>query len=116
MALNLVKKFNFDMLTCKCTHVATTIKVTKNAAGDAVYQTLYRSMIGSLLYLTTNRTDICYAIDIRARFQANPKESHLAIVKNIIRFVKGACNFILWYSKDTTRELSGLYDANWPEI
>jgi hypothetical protein len=53
--------------------------------GKPVDQKLYRSMIGSLLYLTTSRPDIMFSVCMCARFQANPKESHLSALKRILR-------------------------------
>ena len=64
-------------------------------------------MIGSLLYLIGSRLDICYSVGVCARYQANPKESHLAAVKGIIRFVNGTIYFGIWYSKDTNMNLTG---------
>ena len=52
--------------------------------GKSVDQTLYRSMIESLLYLTASRPDIMFSVCMCARFQANPKESHLSAVKWIL--------------------------------
>ena len=51
--------------------------------GNMVDQTLYRSMIGSLLYLTASRPDIMFSVCMCARFQANPKETHLIAIKNL---------------------------------
>jgi hypothetical protein len=56
--------------------------------GNPVDQTLYRSMIGSLLYLTASRPDIIFSVCMCARFQANPKEAHLSAVKRILRYHK----------------------------
>ena len=56
--------------------------------GKMVDQTLYRSMIGSLLYLTASRPDIMFSVCMCARFQANPKETHLITVKRILRYLK----------------------------
>ena len=56
--------------------------------GKSVDQTLYHSMIGSLLYLTASRPDIIFSVCIYARFQANPKETHLIAVKRILRYLK----------------------------
>ena len=56
--------------------------------GNTVDQTLYHSMIGSLLYLTTSRPDIMFSVCMCARFQANPKETHLVAVKRILRYLK----------------------------
>ena len=67
--------------------------------GKSVDQTLYRSMIGSLLYLTTSRPDIMFSVCMCARFQANPKEIHLIAVKRILRYLKHAPSIGLWYPK-----------------
>ena len=56
--------------------------------GKMVDQTLYRSMIGSLLYLTASRLDIMFSMCMCARFQANPKETHLIAVKRIPSYLK----------------------------
>ena len=49
--------------------------------GKLVDQTLYHSMIGNLLYLTASRPDIMFSVCMCARFQANPKEAHMVVVK-----------------------------------
>ncbi|CAM8944411.1 unnamed protein product [Rhodiola kirilowii] len=92
---------------------ATHLKITKDEAGTKVDQTMYRSMIGSLLYLTTSRPDIAYAVGVCARYQADPKESHLLQVKMIIKYVCGTLNFGIWYTKDTNPYLVGYCDADW---
>ncbi|KAJ9566734.1 hypothetical protein OSB04_002700 [Centaurea solstitialis] len=74
-------------------------------ASKSVDQNIYRSMIGSLLYLTATRPDIMFATCFCARFQANPKESHLAAVKRILRYLKGTPEMGLWYPKDSSDKL-----------
>nr|GEW65568.1 retrotransposon protein, putative, unclassified [Tanacetum cinerariifolium] len=56
--------------------------------GKDVNETQYRGMIGSLMYLTTSRADIQFSTCLCARYQANPKESHLIAVKRIFRYLK----------------------------
>ena len=75
--------------------------------------TLYRSIIGSLLYLTANRPDIPFSIGVCARYQATSKESHLTTVKQIIRYINGTPDYGLWYSKDSNACLAGYSDADW---
>lgn len=89
------------------------LKLSKDDSGSSVDPSLYRSMIGSLLYLTASRPDISFSVGICARYQSNPKESHLAAVKRIIRFVNGTTNDGIWYSKDTNSSLAGYCDADW---
>ena len=85
----LIKKFRLeDSKTCN-TLMATTTKLAKDDQGKSVDIKLYRSMIGSLLYLTASRPDIIFSVYLCARFQSCPKESHLIAVKRIIRYIKG---------------------------
>ena len=70
-------------------------------------------MIGSLFYLTASRPDIAFSVDVCARFQSNPKESHLNVVKRIIKYVSGICDFGLFYSKESNVSLAGYSDADW---
>ena len=70
-------------------------------------------MIGSLLYLTTRKPDVCYSVGICACYQACSKESHLSAVKKIIKYVSGTTEFRLWYSQDSSKTLMGYYDTDW---
>ncbi|GJR10602.1 putative ribonuclease H-like domain-containing protein [Tanacetum coccineum] len=83
--------------------------------GDAadVDEHLYRSMIGSLMYLTTSRPDIMFAVCACARFQVSPKTSHLLAVKRIFRYLKGKPSLGLWYSKDSPWELVAYTDSDY---
>ncbi|CAM8883048.1 unnamed protein product [Rhodiola kirilowii] len=112
-AKNLIKKFDLEKASHKRTPAATHLKITKDDAGTKVDQTLYRSMIGSLLYLTTSRPGIAYGVGVYARYQADPKESHLLQVKRIIKYACGTVNFGIWYTKDTNPHLVGFCDADW---
>ena len=74
---------------------------------------MYKSMIGSLLYLTTSCPDIYYSIGVCARYQCNPKKSHITAIKRIIRYVSGTLDYGIWYSKDSNVSFVGFSDANW---
>ena len=80
--------------------------------GKNVDSSLYRSMIGRLLYLTASRPNINYSVGVCARYQANPKESHMTALKRIIKYVKTTVDFSVWYSKDTNDVLAGYSNAN----
>ena len=77
--------------------------------GKTVDQTLYRSVIDGLLYLTTSRPDIIFSVCICARFQANPKEAHLVAVKRILRYLKHTPSIGLWYPKGVRFQLVGYF-------
>ena len=60
-----------------------------------------------------SRPDISYSVVVCARYQANPKESHIIVVKHIIKYVKSISNFVVWYDKDTNDVLARYSDADW---
>ncbi|XP_058092446.1 secreted RxLR effector protein 161-like [Magnolia sinica] len=91
--------------------MGTTLKLSKDINGKSVDQYLYHNMIGSLLYLTVSRPDISFSVGACARFQADLKESHLSVVKRIIRFVAGTTDYGLWYPFDTSTIIVGYLGA-----
>jgi hypothetical protein len=79
-----------------------------NTGGKSVDQKVYRSMIGSLLYLCASRPDILLSVCICARFQSDPKECHLVVVKRILRYLVHTPYIRLWYPKGSTFDLIGI--------
>ncbi|XP_065627490.1 secreted RxLR effector protein 161-like [Quercus suber] len=88
------------------------VKLIVDLLGKSVDSSPYRSMIGSLLYLTASRLNISYNVGVCARYQANLKESHMIALKRIIKYVKTIANFGVWYSKNTNDVLVGYFDVN----
>ncbi|GKA33342.1 retrovirus-related pol polyprotein from transposon TNT 1-94 [Tanacetum coccineum] len=74
--------------------------------------TQYQSMIGSLMYLTSSRSDIVHATCLCARYQAQPTEKYLKEVKRIFRYLWGTANMGLWYTKDSGFKLTSFSDAD----
>ena len=81
----LVKKFVIESTKHSRTPMSTTTKLSKDTSRKDVEKKIYRSMIGNLLYLTTSRPNISFSIGVCARYQANPKESHLISIERIIQ-------------------------------
>lgn len=102
----LKKKFGLDNAKSDGTPMVRRCKLTKDDDSSKSNQTRYRSMIGGLLYLTQTRPDIMNVDCLLARFQANPKESHVVSLKRIFRYLKGIVDFGLWYHKDDDFTLS----------
>ncbi|GKF86481.1 hypothetical protein Tco_0254308 [Tanacetum coccineum] len=82
----------------------------KDKNGEVVDVHIYRSMIGSLMYLTSSRPDIMFAVCACARYQVNPKVSHLHAVKRIFRYLKGQPKLGLWFPKDSPFNLVAYTD------
>nr|GEY51890.1 ribonuclease H-like domain-containing protein [Tanacetum cinerariifolium] len=85
----------------------------KDGTGKDVDLHLYRSMIGSLMYLTAYRPDIMCAVCACARHQVTPKECHLHAVKRIIRYLKGHPKLGLWYPKESLFDLVAYSDSDY---
>ncbi|GJQ94440.1 hypothetical protein Tco_0005579 [Tanacetum coccineum] len=85
----------------------------KDEEADSVDVHLYRSMIGSLMYLTTSRPDIMFVVCACARFQVTPKMSHLHAVKRIFRYLKGQPKLGLWYPRDSPFDLEAFSDSDY---
>ncbi|GJU87844.1 putative ribonuclease H-like domain-containing protein [Tanacetum coccineum] len=94
----ILKKFGFSTVKTTSTPMETSKPLLKDAKAE---DNLYRSMIGSLMYLTPSRPDIMFVVCACARFQVTPKGSHLHAVKRIFRYLKGQPKLGLW--KSTTR-------------
>ena len=76
-------------------------------------QKVYRSMIGSLLYLCASRPDIMLSVCMCARFQATPKESHHKAVKHILRYLAHTPTLGLWYPKGSVFDIIGYSDSDY---
>ena len=112
-AKNLVKKFGLESASSIRTPISPNVKLTVDLLGKSVDPSLYGSMIGSLFYHTASRPDFSYSVGVCARYQANPKESHMTTLKRIIKYVKTTTEFGVWYSKDISDVLAGYSDVDW---
>jgi hypothetical protein len=91
----------------------TSCKLRKDDDSKYTDKRKYRSMIGSLLYVTTSRPDVMQAVGQVARFQEAPNESHVLAVKSIFRYLKGTKDFGLWYPKGKDLSLIAYTDEYW---
>ncbi|GJR28414.1 putative ribonuclease H-like domain-containing protein [Tanacetum coccineum] len=109
----ILKKFNYTDVKSASIPVDLKKPLVKDGDADDVDVHLYRSMIGSLMYLTASRPDIMFAVCACARFQVTPKTSHLLAVKRIFRYLKGKPTLGLWYSRDSPFELVAYTDSDY---
>ncbi|WVZ60555.1 hypothetical protein U9M48_010561 [Paspalum notatum var. saurae] len=109
---DLLKKFKMGDCKPISTPMSTNEHLDADVEGKPVDQSTYRSMIGSLLYLTASRPDIMFSVCLCARFQAAPKESHLTAVKRILRYLKHTPSIGLWYPEGAKLELLGYSDSD----
>jgi hypothetical protein len=109
---DLMKKFNMAELKLVSTLMSSVASLGPDEDGEAMDQREYRSMIGSLLYLTATRLDIQFAVGLCACFRASPHSSHRTVVERIFRYLKHTPEFGIWYSASSLLDLVGFSDAD----
>ncbi|GJS91086.1 putative ribonuclease H-like domain-containing protein [Tanacetum coccineum] len=110
---DILKKFNFVTVKTSSTPIQTNKALLKDEEAEEVDVHLYRSMIGSLMYLTASKPDIMFVVCACARFQVTPKVSHLHAVKRIFRYLKGQPKLGLWYPRDSPFNLEAFSDIDY---
>ncbi|GJU42117.1 putative ribonuclease H-like domain-containing protein [Tanacetum coccineum] len=111
--VEILKKFDFDTIKTTSTLIEVSKPLLKDEESEDVDVHLYRSMIGSLMYLIASRTDRMFVVCACARFQSTPKVSHLHVVKRIFRYLKGQPKLGLWYPKDSPFDLEAFSDSDY---
>jgi hypothetical protein len=107
-----MKKFNMAELKSVSTLMSSVASLGPDEDGEVVDQREYRSMIGSLLYLTATRPGIQFTVGLCARFQASPRSSHRTVVQRIFRYLKHTPEFGIWYSVSSSLDIVGFSDAD----
>ncbi|GJR71893.1 retrovirus-related pol polyprotein from transposon TNT 1-94 [Tanacetum coccineum] len=111
-ANEILKKFDLHKSDPVDTPMVERTKLDEDLSGIPVDQTQYRSMIGSLMYLTASRPDLVFAVCMCARYQSKPTKKHLEAVKRVFRYLQGSINIGLWYPKDTAMALTAYADTD----
>ncbi|GJY56353.1 retrovirus-related pol polyprotein from transposon TNT 1-94 [Tanacetum coccineum] len=112
-ATEILKKFGFTDVKTASTPMEAQNPLLDDEYGEEVDVHLYRSMIGSLMYLTFLRPTMMFAVCACARYQVNPKVSHLHVVKRIFRYLKGQKKLGFWYPKDSPFDLVAYTDSDY---
>ena len=85
-AVEILKRFG---MMAMATPMASNLKLLSDASSETVDATMYRQMIGSLMYLTNTRPDICFDVNTLSQYLTDPRSVHLIAAKHILRYLKG---------------------------
>ncbi|XP_040369459.1 secreted RxLR effector protein 161-like [Rosa chinensis] len=112
-AQEIVKKFQME----KCNSVGTPtepgLKLMKNSRGKKVNNTLYKKIVGSLMYLTATRPDIKHGVSLVSRYMENPTEEHFLAAKRIFLYLQGTIDLGIFYKKGEQSSLIGFTDSDY---
>ena len=95
------------------TPMASNLKLLSNASLELVDATMYREMIGSLMYLTNTRPDIFFVVNTLSQFLTDPRNVHLIAGKHILRYLRGTVDYGLKYGASQKINLEGYVDSYW---
>ncbi|KAK8935837.1 hypothetical protein KSP39_PZI013998 [Platanthera zijinensis] len=110
----LLKKFNMENCNPAVTPMSTTEKLTpKTELEEGGDPEKYRSLVGSLIYLTNSRPDIENSVNIVARYISNPSQAHFAAAKRILRYLQGTKDYGILYQNSQPKSLHGFTDSDW---
>jgi hypothetical protein len=109
---DIIKKFNMAELKPVSTPMSSVASLGPDEDGESVDQRKYKSMIGSLLYLTATRSDIQFAVGLCACFQSYPRSSHRTTVQRVFKYLKHTLEFGIWYSASSSLDLVGFSNAD----
>ena len=97
-AREMLKKFKMNDCKPISTPMECGVKLSKNEKGEKVDPTFFKSLIGSLRYLTCTRPNILYVVGLVSHYMETPTTTHLKATKRILRYTKGTIDFGLFYS------------------
>lgn len=110
---NLLKKYKMHGCNAVATPLITNEKLQKEDGSPKADASSYRSLIGSLLYLTTTRPDIMYATSLLSRFMQSPSQIHYGAARRILRYLQGTIDYGIWYRTSPNSKLFGYTDSDW---
>eukprot|EP00253_Pinus_taeda_P002279 PITA_02279 len=106
-------RFNMQDSKAAVTPTVMGLKLIKEDISKDFDPSLYKSIVGSLMYLTATRPDIMFAVSLISRFMERPKEAHWQATKRILRYVKGTKRFGILYTSSKSSDLVGYTDSDW---
>ena len=102
-------------MECKAmtTLMALKLKLLSDASSYSVDAMMYHHMIGSLMYLTNTRPDICFAMNTLIQFLIDPINVHLIVANHVLRYLRGTVDYGLKYEENQNINLEGYVDSDW---
>lgn len=112
-AREVLEKFGMDRSNGVNNPIVPGVKLTKDEEGTKVDATVYKQMVGSLMYLTVTRPDLMYVVCLASRFMATPTEIHLQVVKRVLRYLKSSTDLGIFYKRRGDAELIVYTDSDY---
>ncbi|KAK2407959.1 putative mitochondrial protein [Trifolium repens] len=112
-AQEVLERFHMENCNPVGTPTEPGLKLSSDHDGERVDSTYFKQIVGSLMYLTTTRPDIMYAVCVISRYMERPTELHLKVAKRVFRYLKGTTDFGIFYKKNGESVLTGFTDSDY---
>lgn len=112
-ASDILKRFKMQQCKPVDTPVALNTKLSKEDGDQPINEKEYRSLVGSLLYLTATRPDLMFAASLLSRFMSKPSQTHFGVAKRVLRYIKGTINHGIYFAGGVGSNLIGYSDSDW---
>ena len=112
-AMDILKRFGMMDYKAISTPMESNLKLLSDASSESVDATMYCQMIGSLMYLTNTRPDICFVVNTFSEFLIDPRHVHLIAVNHILSYLRGTVDYGLKYEANQMINLEGYVDSDW---
>ncbi|KZV47100.1 retrovirus-related Pol polyprotein from transposon TNT 1-94, partial [Dorcoceras hygrometricum] len=109
----LLCRFHMEKCNAANTPVELGLKLTRYCEGKKIDSTVFKQIVGSLMYLTATRPDIMYSVSLISRYMENPTEVHLLAAKRILRYLQGTQKLSLYYKKGEKADLIAFCDSDY---
>ncbi|KAK2988354.1 hypothetical protein RJ640_001539 [Escallonia rubra] len=112
-AKEVLKRFNMKNCNPISIPIEVENKLSRHVKEGPIDRTLFKSLVGSLTYLTCTRPDILYAVGYISRYMENPTTNHFKVAKRILRYFKGTTDLGIFYPASGDMKLVGYSDSDW---
>ena len=112
-ALKVLKKFHMERSKSVATSLVVNEKLSKNEVNIKADGSIYRSLIGSPLYLSATRPYLMFSGSLLSRFMHSPSKIHFGVAKRVLRYIRVTFDYGLWFVKKESKELQGYADSDW---
>jgi len=111
--VDILKRFKLESCKEVATPLAQNEKISKNDGEQLEEPSAYRSLVGSLLYLTATKPDLMFPAGLLSRFMSSPSNVHMGVAKRVLKYIRGTADLGILYSKSRGVKLSGYADSDW---
>jgi hypothetical protein len=112
-AKDVLERFRMEKSNSVKNPIVPGVRLMKDEEGSKVNATMYKQLVGSLMYLIATRLDLMYVVSLISRFMASPTELHLQAAKRVLRYLKGTVDLGVFYRKEGNGELMAYIDIDY---